>query len=153
MNKKLTEREKDDLFYVCSLLEYIARATCNYRKDLISYFSKDVLNWQLKVAQVNHCISFEQVSDELIEKLKIKQGDFDSVKNCKYEVPTYLSVGRIFQRLILSVYEKSENDLAQEIINVFSSFLSDEISNFNSAVYYANPSYLLASYEEGRLCA
>lgn len=153
MNKKLTESQKDDLFYVCSLLEYIARATCNYRKDLISYFSEKILEWQLKVAQVNHCLSFEQVSDELIEKLKIKQGDFDSVKNCKYEVPSYLSVGRIFQRLILSVYEKSENDLPQEIINVFSSFLSDEISNFNSAVYYANPSYLLASYEEGKLCA
>lgn len=153
MNKKLTESQKDDLFYVCSLLEYIARVTCNYRKDLISYFPEKILEWQLKVAQVNHCLSFEQVSDELIEKLKIKQGYFDSVKNCKYEVPSYLSVGRIFQRLIISVYEKSENDLPKEIINVFSSFLSDEISNFNSAVYYANPSYLLASYEEGRLCA
>lgn len=153
MDRTLTASQRDDLFYVCSLLEYIARVTCNYRKDIISYFSKEVLDWQLKAAEVNHCLSFEQVSDELIERLAIKHGDFDSVKCCKYKVPTYLSVGRVFQRLVLSVYEKSENDLAQEIINVFSSFISDEISNFNSAVYYANPSYLLASYEEDKLCA
>lgn len=154
MNSKLSEKQKDDLFYVCSLIEYISRVTCNYRKNIISYFSKDVLSWQLKVAEVNHSLSFEQVSDELIEKLNIKNGTFDSVKTCKYKVPSYLSIGKVFARLVISVYESAENkDLAQSIINIFSSFISDEISNFNSAVYYANPSYLFCSYEEGRLSA
>lgn len=154
MNRKLTDKQKDDLFYFCSLLEYISRVTCNYRKDIISYFSKDVIEWQLNVAEVNHCLSFEQVSDELIEKLKIKKGNFDSVKRCRYEVPSYLFIGRVFARLVIFVYEKDDkNDLATEIINVFSSFISDEISNFNSAVYYSNPDYLLCSYEEGKLSA
>lgn len=154
MNKRLSSKQKDDLFYVCSLLEYIARVSFNYRKDIISYFSKEVLSWQLKVAEVNHSLSFEQVSDELIEKLDIKQGAFDSVKRCKYEVPSYLSVGRVFSRLVVSVYENDEKaNLEQCIINVFSSFISDEISNFNSAVYYANPSYLFCSYNEGKLSA
>lgn len=151
---KLSPKRKDDLFYVCSLIEYIARVTCNYRKDIITYFSKDVLNWQLKVAEVNHCLSFEQVSFELIETLCIKKGNFDSVKRCKYEVPSYQAIGKVFARLINSVYEKDKkSDLAQDIINVFSSFISDEISNFNSSIYYSNPSYILCSYEENKLNA
>lgn len=151
---KLNEKQKDDLFYVCSLIEYISRATCNYRKDIITYFPKEIIERQLKLAEVNHCLSFEQVSDELIEKLNIKNGTFNSIKLCKYETPSVTSVGRVFQRLILEIYEKNtEKSLSETIIDVFSSFISDEISNFNSAVYYANPSYLLCSYEEGKLSA
>jgi hypothetical protein len=47
---------------------------------------------------------------------------------------------------------KQEN-AAQAIIEVFSSFISDEISDFNSNVYYSNPDYLRCSYEEGRMLA
>lgn len=151
---KLNEKQKDNLFYVCSLIEYISRTTCNYRKDIITYFPKDIIERQLKLAVVNHCLSFEQVSDELIEKLNIKTGTFNSIKLCKYKTPSVTSIGRVFQRLILEVYEKNtEKSLSETIIDVFSSFISDEISNFNSAVYYANPSYLLCSYEEGQLSA
>lgn len=105
---------------------------------------------QLRLAEVNHCLSFEQVSDELIEELTIKTGNFDSVAECKYTVPTESSIGRVYQRLILSAFS---DDLEQTIIDVFSSFISDEISNFNSNVYYSNPSYLLCSYQEGKLLA
>lgn len=105
-------------------------------------------------AEVNHSLAFEQISDELIEKFNIKQGSFDSVKRCKYEVPSYLSVGRVFFRLVISVYESvNKDDLPQGIINVFSSFINDEISNFNSAVYYANSTYLFCSYKERKLSA
>lgn len=146
----MTDKEKDDLFYVCSLIEFIARKTFNYRKDVIKYFSKDILKWQLKVAEVNHCLSFEQVSDELIEMLKIKNGNFDSVGKCKYTVPSHISIGRVFQNLIVDI---AEDDVIQAIIDVFRSFISDEISNFNSNVFYSNPDYLKCSYLNGKMCA
>lgn len=146
----MTEKEQDNLFYFCTLIEFISRKTKNTRSTIISYFSKPFIERQLRLAEVNHCLSFEQVSDELIEELAISDGDFDSVQECKYEVPTVSSIGRVYQRLILS---SVKDDLPQTIIDVFSSFISDEISNFNSNVYYSNPSYLLCSYEEGRLLA
>lgn len=146
----MTDKEKDDLFYVCSLIEVIARKTFNYRKDVIKYFSKDILKWQLKVAEVNHCLSFEQVSDELIEMLKIKNGNFDSVGKCKYTVPSHISIGRVFQNLIVDI---SQGDIIQSIIDVFNSFISDEISNFNSNVFYSNPDYLKCSYLNGKMYA
>ncbi len=75
-------------------------------------------------------------------------GSFYSVKECKYSVPSESSIGRVYQTLILSSVKE---DLIQTITDVFSSFISDEISDFNSNVYYSNPSYILCSYEEGKL--
>ena len=42
---------------------------------------------------------------------------------------------------------------AQAILDVFSSFITDEISDFNSNVYYTNPDYLRCSYLEGKMLA
>ena len=49
--------------------------------------------------------------------------------------------------------DKERNDYFYvcELINIFNSFISDEISNFNSDFYYQNPDYLEWSYREGKL--
>ena len=57
----------------------------------------------------------------------------------------------LYQELVLSTM-KTE-DAAQGIIDIFSSFISDEISDFNSNVYYTNPDYLRCSYLEGKMLA
>ena len=100
---------------------------------------------------MNHCLSFEQVSDEWIEQYGIEQGTFDTITNCKYTVPSVTAIGRVYQQLVVGI--SKENEEAQAIIDVFSSFISDEISDFNSSVYYSNPDYLRCSYEEGVLLA
>ena len=42
-------------------------------------------------------------------------------------------------------------NVIEAIKKVYSSFISEEISNFNSNVYYSNPDYLKFSYEAGML--
>ena len=37
---------------------------------------------------MNHCLSLEQVSDELIEDFNILNGNFDTVSECRYDVPS-----------------------------------------------------------------
>lgn len=147
----MTEKQKDDIYYVCSLIEFIARKTKNHRQDVIRHFSKADVERQLRLAEVNHCLSFEQVADELIEDYGISDGDFDTVKECRYDVPSFLSIGMLYQELVLSTIKNE--DAAQGIIDVFSSFISDEISDFNSNVYYTNPDYLRCSYLEGKMLA
>lgn len=147
----MTKKQKDDIYYVCSLIEFIARKTKNHRQDVIRRFSKADVERQLRLAEVNHCLSFEQVADELIEDYGISDGDFDTVKECRYDVPSFLSIGMLYQELVLSTM-KTE-DAAQGIIDIFSSFISDEISDFNSNVYYTNPDYLRCSYLEGKMLA
>ncbi len=147
----MDKKREDDIFYFCTMIEFIARATKNHRQDVISRFSIDDITHELKVAGVNHCLSFEQVSDEWIEKYNIPQGSFDTVTTCKYEVPAVTAIGRLYQRLIMSTVKDTQIEKA--IIDVFSSFICDAISNFNSNVYYSNPSYLKCSYEENMLLA
>ena len=49
--------------------------------------------------------------------------------------------------MIMDLYE----NIIETIRKVYSSFISEEISNYNSSVYYSNPDYLRCSYEEGSL--
>lgn len=145
MNNKL----KDDIYYVCTMIEYVARLTDNHRKDVVKKISIKDMEHQIKVAEVNHCLSYEQVADEWIEQYKIERGNFNTIKDCRYEIPSVNAIGRVYQQLVVETTK--ENEEAQAIIDVFSSFISDEISNFNSNVYYSTPDYLRCSYEEGVL--
>ena len=147
----MNSKRKDDVFYVCTLIEYIARETRNHRKNVIAYFDKDDLNRQLRLAEVNHCLSFEQVAGELIEEYNILTGNFDTVSECKYTVPSITSIGRVYQMLVLSICK--DDDVEQAMIDVFTSFICDEISDFNYNVYYSNPDYIRCSYLDGRLLA
>lgn len=147
----MDDKRKDDIYYVCTMIEFVGRATNNYRKDVVKRLSKKSIEHQLKVAEVNHCLSFEQVCDEWIEQYNIPIGTYNTISNCKYDVPSVTAIGRVYQQLVIETAEKNEE--AQAIIDVFSSFISDEISNFNSNVYYSNPDYLRCSYEAGVLLA
>ena len=114
-------------------------------------FQKWTLSVKFHDAEVNHCLSFEQVSEELIDWFNIPDGNFDTVAECRYEVPSATSIGMLYQGLVLSAMKN--DDAAQAIIDVFSSFITDEISDFNSNVYYTNPDYLRCSYLEGKMLA
>lgn len=141
---------KNDSFYVCCLIEFIGRKTKNRRATIVQILGRKELERQLDIAEVNHCLSFEQVSDEIIEYFNIPEGDYDTVGACKYNVPSVQAIGKVYQRLIISIISEQDN-LEDIVFKVFNSFISDEISDFNSSVYYSNPEYLKFSYLEGKL--
>ena len=145
----MTEKERNDYFYVCALIEYIARETLNHRGDIVSAIGRKGVEKLLHDAEVDHCLSFEQVGDEVISYYKIKNGSFDTISACKYSVPSFLDIGKLYS-IMIEDCAKPGNEV-QELINIFNSFISDEISNFNSDLYYQNPDYLEWSYREGKL--
>ncbi|HIS25950.1 MAG TPA: hypothetical protein IAA57_03460 [Candidatus Pullilachnospira intestinigallinarum] len=145
----MTEQEKNDLFYVCALIEYTARKTKNRRSVIVQALGKDGIRKQLKDASVNHCLSFEQVSDELTETYHIPSGDFDTITGCKYSIPGYMDIGKLYAIMIQDCAKPGEE--VEELMKIFTSFISDEISDFRTGVYFENPSYLEWSYREGRL--
>ena len=144
----MSEQEKDDLFYLCSLIEYIGRVTKNHRGDVVEKIGKEELERLYKLATVNHCLSFEQVSDEIVEKCNISNGNYDTISNCKYEVPSYSDIGANYKRIILNV---NNGNVIDTLYEVFTSFISDVMSNFNSDFYYQNDSYMTACYLEGKI--
>lgn len=145
----MTQIDKNDLFYVCSLIEFIGRETKNRRGEVVGIIGEEGVKKQLHDAKVNHCLSFEQVCDEIVEQYQISDGEFDTISNCKYKIPSFMDIGKLYSIMIMDCARKGEE--VKELMKIFSSFISDEISDFKSGVYYENPSYLECSYEEGYL--
>ena len=100
-------------------------------------------------SEVNHCLIFEQVSDEVIETYKIPQGNFDTITDCKYVIPGFMYIGQLYSIMIQDCAEPGKE--ISELIKIFNFFISDEITNFKTRVYYQNPDYLECSCREGYL--
>ena len=96
----MTEKERNDYFYVCSLIEYIARETKNHRGYIVKCIGQEGIENLLYDAEVNHCLSFEQVCDEVVEVYKIKEGKFDTISECQYDVPSFLDIGKLYSIMI-----------------------------------------------------
>ena len=126
----MTEIERNDYFYVCSLIEYIARETKNHRGYIVECIGQEGIENLLYDAEVNHCLSFEQVCDEVVEVYKIKEGKFDTISECQYDVPSFLDIGKLYS-IMIEDCAKEVNE-AEELIKIFTSFISDEISDFNT---------------------
>lgn len=121
-----------------------------FENDVNSYGGQAVNTIFAQIVRFeNHCLSFEQVSDEIIADYKIPQGDFDTITGCKYSVPGAQDIGRLYSIMIEDCAEEGKE--VEELIQLFSSFISDEISRFQTDIYYQNPSYLEASYRAGSL--
>ena len=145
----MTDNERNDLFYVCALIEYTARITKNHRGDVIKKLGREGIERQLRDAQVNHSLSFEQVCDEIVDRYRVTDGTFDTISNCKYKVPSYTDIGKLYAIIIENCMR--EEDETTLIESVFSSFISDEISKFDTDLYYQNPDYIKESYLAGQL--
>lgn len=114
----MTDKEKDDLFYVCSLIEYTARQTNNKRGVIVKALGREGIEKQLHDAEVNHCLSFEQVSDEIIDRYHIPKGEFDTITACKYTIPSFLDIGKLYGIMIEDCAEHGEE--IDELIKIFS---------------------------------
>lgn len=153
----MSEKEDNNLFYLCSLIEYVGRKTRNRRGDVVAAMDDDCLRHQLDYADVNHCLPFERVSDELIAECGIKTGMFDTITGCKYSIPSETSIGRVYSTLIEDAVAMAGTEggplptTVDAIRRVFGSFIVDEISDFANGVYCENPSYLRESFKAGRL--
>jgi len=144
-------QEQNDLLYVCSLIEFVGRITQNTNADVVRALRKEGLARQIRLADINHCLSFEEVGDEIIEEYKIQQGSFNLIDTCKYDIPSYVDIGGVYRDLILDVKDEQGGEVVDIMFAVFTSFISEKISNFNSSLYYENPSYIYHSYVAGEL--
>ena len=143
-------QKENDLFFTCSLIEYIARKTKNTKKTVVEKLRKKNITKIYELAEVYHCENIEKVSDEFIKKAGIKIGTYDIVSNCKYDVPTYWDIGKVYKRLIIMV-NKDENKYVDTLIDVLSSWIIEKIDNYNSSFYYENPDYIYQCYVEGKV--
>ncbi len=92
-------KNDSDLFYTCSLIEYIGRQCKLSRKQVVEYLGNESLKRIYKYAGTLHCEPIEKVANDYIEIRKISTGNYDNVKSCKYKVPDYWTIGEVYERL------------------------------------------------------
>ena len=142
---------EDDLFFVCSMIERVARHIKQRNKYVVNKIGYDNLLHLLSVANVLHCLNPKQVVDDWIADYHLGQGSFD-ITNVDPElctiIPTPLDMGKVYMRLILQTRLNAE-DYAQGILRVYNNVLCETIDNYNGSAFY-EPSYFIArAYFEG----
>lgn len=141
-------RNDIDLFFTCSLIEYIGRQCKLQRKQAAEYLGKEYLKRIYKFAGTLHCEPIGKVADDYIQMRKIPVGNFDNVKTCKYEVPDYWTIGEVYGRLI---EDAKEDDSIEMLVEVYNSWISEALSNFNSDFYYQSREYIYECYRQGKI--
>ena len=146
------KRKKDnDLFFTCSLIDYIARKTKNTRKDIVNSLGKQRVEKIYDLADVYHSDNIDRVSQDFIKEAGIREGNFDNVGDCGYAVPTHWDIGKVYKRLIKMAAEDENISIVDALFKVYNSFISPKIDDYNSSVYYENPSYIFECYKENKM--
>ena len=143
------ERRENDLFFTCSLIEYIARRTKNRRSAVVNALGRSLIEKIYDLADVYHSDNIDTVSDDFIEKANIKEGNFDNVAAARFAVPSHWDMGKVYKRLVLGIAREEEIPIADAIIKAYNSFVSDKIDDYNSSFYYEVPQNILNAYIYG----
>ena len=141
-------KEDNDLFFTCSIIEYIARKTKNTKKDIVNKLGYEKIKKIYDLAEVYHSENIDKVADEFINNCKIEQDNYDIIAEAENRIPTYWEIGRVYQRLIKMV-NSNTNEYINTTIEVLSSWIIEKIDNYDSSMYYENPDYIYNCYKEG----
>lgn len=139
---------KNDLFYLCSLIEYISRVTKNTKKDIVMIIGEKNLTKIYSLASVLHTEQIEKISDEVIETYNIPIGNYSN-NNYQNKIPSYWDIGKVYQRLI--IMDSKEDNYITSLVEVLTSFIISKIDNYDSSLYYESPAYLYECYKEGKI--
>lgn len=140
----------NDLFFTCSLIEYIGRKTKNKRSDIVKYLDDKGLNFIYGFADVLHSENIDAVTEEIINDYKIENGNFDNVKECEeagYLIPNFWDIGKVYMRLIIKL-GGMDNNLVKEVYN---SYISECIDNYTLGFYFSSPDCIFESYKVGEM--
>ena len=172
MNKYFTDEEitVDDLYFICYMIERVARKLHQRNRYVVNIIGKDELYHLISCANVLHCENPEKVEEEWIENYKLDKGDFDITKvdeELADKIPAALDMGAVYQRLISDTLDEDEDyvtvpegiahylehklfeDYVDGIIRVYNNDICDTIDNYNCSAFY-EPSYVIArAYQNG----
>lgn len=141
--------KENDLFFTCSLIDYIARKTKNKRADVVTALGRISITKIYELADVYHSDNIDNVSDDFIELAGISEGCFDNITTARYSIPSHWDIGKVYKRLILGIAREKNMDIIDALFAAYHSFVSDLIEDFNSSFYYDAPQNILNAYLRG----
>lgn len=93
---------KNDIFYVCSLIESVARSIRLKKKQIVDTIGQKRINYLYKYANVNHSLPIQQVTEEIME-----QYNFNEKSNDHDYKNSIWNMGKIYQRLIIDLSDEN----------------------------------------------
>lgn len=153
MNKYFPDEEiaADDLYFICSMIERVARKLHQRNRYVANAIGKVELWHLISCADVLHSDNPEKIEKEWIENYNLRSGDFDITdvdKDLAERIPTSLDMGAVYQRLISDTLDEDE-DYIDGNIRVYNHEICDTIDNYNCSAFY-EPSYVIArAYRNG----
>lgn len=139
------EVAEDDLFFLCYMIERVARKLHQRNKYVVNQISETEWMRLISLADVLHCENPEKVEDEWIQEYELLSGEFD-VSNVDSElvkeIPSATQMGKVYMRLIIDTMQRDENYI-DGMIRVYNNELCETLDNYNCGAYY-EPSYFIA---------
>lgn len=145
----MARKNNNSLFFTCSLLEYIGRKKKRSRKEVVDLLGREALERIYEYADVFHCEPIEKVAAEFIQEANIEEGTFDNEAECRYRIPDYWTIGEVYERLIEDSY--SDQEIVRGLWEVYHSWISDSISDFNTDFYFQPRDYIALCYLKGEV--
>lgn len=143
------EKKANDLFYTCSLIEYMARKTHNRPAVIAAALGRTTLEKIYDLADIYHSDNIDRVCQDFVEEKQIAEGEFDNVASCEYAVPSHWDIGKVYKRLILMAVDNEPGNVIDTLLKVYGSKVSDLIEDYNSSFYYENPQTIYETYRCG----
>lgn len=143
--------KKDDLFFICYMIERVARRLHQKNKYIVNQIGKKEFENLISIANVLHAMNPVSVEDQWIEDYLLKEGSFDITKvdrELVEKIPSPIQMGKVYQRLISDTLQPGETEVSG-ILRVYNNSICDVIDNYNCSAYY-EPSYVIArAYQDG----
>ncbi|MBO7615738.1 MAG: hypothetical protein J6T22_00895 [Bacteroidales bacterium] len=141
----------NDLYFVCYMIERIARHLKQPNKYVANALGHDELAKKLSLADVLHSENPLAVAADWIDEYQLKPGNYDveavNPELCS-TIPTATQMGKVYKRLILNTLQ-NEEDFADGILRVYNDPICEVIDNYNSSAYYEPSPYIARSYYAG----
>lgn len=143
----MEKRNDSALFFTCSLIEQLGRTLHRSRGDVAAALGEAGVRTIYDHADVFHCEPIEKVADDAIGEFGLTAGSFDNVGEARYAVPDVWTMGKVYARLIEDV--SGEGDVIETLLGVYSSWIDERLSDYNSAFYYQPRDYLAECCRQG----
>lgn len=142
------EIKEDDLFFLCYMIEKVARTLHVRNKDIVNTIGYDELIKKISLASVLHSENPLKVINEWIMEYNLEEGDFDILdvdKELVERIPSETQMGKVYKRLIVNTLQNNE-DYVQGLIRVYNNEICEIIDNYNSSAYYEPLPTLIRAY-------
>lgn len=145
----MAAKNNSNLFFLCSLIEFIGRDRHLSRGNVVDILGREGVERIYEYADVLHCEPIAKVADEYIREFAIEPGEFDNVAQCRYLVPDYWTMGQVYERLIEDISE--EGKIIDTVLEVYASWIDEHLSDYNTDFYYQSRDYIAECYRLKRI--